>query len=138
MKKFALEMLTPERSFYEGEAESITVRALDGETELLAGHMPVVIGLKPAMIKINTGDETKICANGEGFCMVEGNVVYIMCQTLEWPEEIEYERVNKAIEEHTQLIKKASNSADYRLSKMTIERALARLRVKQFKDSDKK
>lgn len=138
MKKFRLEMLTPERSFFVGEAAGITVLAADGEREILASHMPVVIGLKPSMIKINTGEEIKICANGEGFAAVESDAVFVMCQTLEWPEEIEYERVNRAIEEHSEKLKEADNIADYRLHKMTIARAMARLKVKQFKDTIKK
>lgn len=138
MKKFHLEMLTPERGFFEGEVVSITVIAPDGEREILADHMPIVIGLKPAMLKINTGDEYKICANGEGFVKVEKEAVYVMCQTLEWPEEIEYDRVNRAIEEHTKKMEEAKSIADYRLSKMTIARAMARLKVKQFRENDKR
>ncbi len=135
MNKFHLEMLTPERSFFEGEVAGIILDAPDGEMEILADHQPIVIGVKPAMLKINTGDEFKICANGEGFVAVEKNRVYIMCQTLEWPEEIEYERVQRAIDEHTQKLEEAQSVADYRLSKMTIARAMARLKVKQFREN---
>lgn len=138
MKKFRLEMLTPERNFFSGEAESLTLKAPDGETEILAGHMPVVIGLKPDMIKINTGSEIKYCANGEGFAVVEGEKVFVMCQTFEWPEEIEYGRVRKAIEEHTEKMRRANTMADYRVSKMTIARAEARLKVKKFIDENKR
>lgn len=130
-------MLTPERSFFKGEVDGLIINAVDGEMEILADHMPVVIGLKPSMMKINDGEEYKICANGEGFVAVEKDAVFIMCQTLEWPEEIEYERVNRAIEEHTQKLKEAANIAEYRLSKMTIARAMARLKVKQIRENQK-
>ena len=137
MRKFRLEMLTPERSFFVGDVEGLVVTAPDGEREILANHMPIVIGVKPAMMRINTGEEVKICANGEGFVVVETDAVYIMCQTFEWPEEIELDRVNRAIEEHTKKLQEAKNMVDYRISKMTIARALARLKVKKFKDDNK-
>lgn len=136
MKKFRLEMLTPEKNFFSGDVVGLTVLSTDGEREILASYMPIVIALRPSMIKINNGEEIKICANGEGFLKVEKDAVYLMCQTLEWPEEIEIERVNKAIEEHTQKLKAAQTTADYRLSKMTIARAMARLKVVKFKDNN--
>lgn len=129
-------MLTPERSFFTGEVVGIILCPPDGEMEILADHEPMVIGLNPAMLKINTGDEYKICANGEGFAAVEKDRVFIMCQTMEWPEEIEYERVKRAIDEHTKKLEEAKSVADYNVSKMTIARAMARLKVKQFRDNN--
>jgi len=137
MNKFFLEMLTPERKFFSGEVASVTVAAEDGETEILASHAPVVIALVPGMIRISDGEEKKICANGEGFLLAEGEKVSIFCQTFEWPDEIEYDRVNRAIKEHTEKLKEAETSAEYRLSKMTIARAMARLKVKELIDKVK-
>ena len=36
------------------------------------------------------------------------------CQTMEWPEEIEINRVNRAIEEHQRKIREAKASANIR------------------------
>ncbi|MGN1042010.1 MAG: ATP synthase F1 subunit epsilon [Christensenellales bacterium] len=138
MKKFVLEMLTPERRFFLGEADSVVVKAVDGETEILADHVPVVIALVPDMVRIRKDGETLFCANGEGFVTVDKDKVFILCQTFEWPEEIEYERVNRAIREHTEKMREATDTADYRVSKMTIARAMARLKVKELKDNQKK
>lgn len=138
MKKYLLEMLTPERTFFKGEVDSVVVKAVDGETEILADHAPVVIGLVPDVIKLRTDEKTELCSNGEGFVMVNKDKVFIMCQTFEWPEEIEYDRVNRAIEEHTERMKEALDSADYRVSKMTIARAMARLKLMEIKDRIKK
>ena len=41
-KTFYLEILTPEKEFFKGEAESVIMPAIDGEYGVQAGHEPVV------------------------------------------------------------------------------------------------
>ena len=125
-----LEMITPERTFFKGEVNSIIVEASDGTYGILADHSPIVIGLEPSMIIIKIDDTLKIVANGEGFLEVRPDETIVLCQTMEWPEEIELSRVNKAIEEHEKKLRTAKSIAEYNVSKATIKRARARLKVK--------
>ncbi len=136
MKTFYLEMLTPERTFFSGKVEGITLTAQDGQVEILAHHAPVVVGMQPSIIWINIDGKRKYCANGEGFAVVKENKVYVMCQTMEWPEEIDDDRVKKAIEEHSRKLENAKSMAEYRLSEMTLSRAIARMKVKNTKPLD--
>ena len=128
MAEFRLEMITPERTFFEGDVESLTVVDDLGEQQFLAHHAPVVLGLRPAVMRMVVKGKTKYCANGEGFLTVTGEGAVLMCQTLEWPEEIDESRVNKAIEEHSVYLD-TTEGADYRFHKMTLDRAYARLKV---------
>ena len=128
MAEFKLEMITPERTFFTGNVESLTVVDDLGEQQFLANHAPVVIGLRPAVMRMKVNGETKYCANGEGFLTVTRDGAVLMCQTLEWPDEIDENRVNKAIEEHSVYLDTTSG-ADYRYHKMTVDRAYARLKV---------
>lgn len=126
-------MLTPEKVVFKGEAEMVVVKALDGEVGILAGHLPMVASLEPYMIRIKTGGEEKVLANGEGFMQVKPTEVLILCQTMEWPEEIELSRVQRAIEEHQAKLKNATSDAEYRLSRATLARAFARMAVKNYR-----
>ena len=45
MKTFRLEVLTPERQFFDGEVEQVIVEACDGRLSVLAGHAPMVAPL---------------------------------------------------------------------------------------------
>lgn len=123
-------MLTPEKTFFEGEITSLTVQSLDGSMGILAGHTPMVIGLEPSIITIRINDKIKSLANGEGFIVVRPDKTVVMCQTMEWPEDIEIKRVNKAIEEHERKLREAKSIAEYKLSKATLSRAFARLKLK--------
>ena len=129
MKKFRLRMLTPERTFFDGEVVSVTVVDNEGERQLLADYLSVVFPLRAAKIRIDDGRETKICANGEGFLTVEKDAVYVMCQTFEWPEEIELTRVNRAIEEHASKLTQEEDEQKRLYHEKTLERAQARLSV---------
>ena len=127
MKKFSLKMLTPERTFFDGEVVSVTVVDDKGELQLLADYLPVVVPLRAATIRIDDGNEKKICANGEGFLAVGEDAVYIMCQTYEWPEEIEIDRVNRAIAEHTEMLGQSMDEYKKTFHELTLDRAHARL-----------
>lgn len=133
MSKFLLEMLTPEKTFFVGEVDMLTVEALDGELGILAGHAPMVIALDPSMIRIKIGNEQKILANGEGFLQISPSGVTVLCQTMEWPEDIELERVQRAIEEHSNKLKQHLSVAEYKISSATLMRALARMTVKNLR-----
>ncbi len=130
MKKFMLEMLTPEKTFFIGEVHSVIVQSVDGLFGILAKHSPVVIGLEPGMISLRTDNEEKVLANSEGFVKVSPDKTVILCQTMEWPEEIEINRVKRAIKENQRRVREAKSIAEYKLSKATLSRAFARLKVK--------
>ncbi|MDR3217229.1 MAG: ATP synthase F1 subunit epsilon [Clostridiaceae bacterium] len=134
MKPFRVEMLTPERTFFDGEAESLIIETSDGQLGILAGHAPIAIGLQPASVVLKVaGGKERIAAHGEGFVVVRPDKTVILCQTMEWPEEIELARVKRAIDEHEQKLKNARNDIEIGLSKATIARAFARLKVLQKK-----
>ncbi len=136
MSTFYLEMLTPEKTFFAGEVDSIIIDAEDGQRQILANHAPIVVGLHSSMMWVISGGVHRNCANGEGFVIVEKNRVYVLCQTMEWPEDIDEARVNRAIEEHSIKLENAKNINEYELSKMTLMRAIARLKTKDTKNRD--
>ncbi|MDR0695972.1 MAG: ATP synthase F1 subunit epsilon [Christensenellaceae bacterium] len=128
-RKFQIEILTPEKTFFEGELESLVVETAEGLIGILAGHSPLVIGLIPGVVKMNTGDKELIAVNSEGFVEVRSEKTVVLCQTMEWPEEVEPNRVAKAIEEHERILRQAKSATEYKLSRATLARAFARMRV---------
>ncbi|MDR2267771.1 MAG: ATP synthase F1 subunit epsilon [Christensenellaceae bacterium] len=127
--KFPIEILTPEKSFYEGEVESLIVETSNGSIGILAGHAPLVIGLTPGVIEMKVNGEKLTAVNGQGFAEVRPEKTVLLCQTMEWPEEVEPNRVARAIEEHERILRQARSATEYKLSKATLARAFARMRV---------
>ena len=60
MNKFNLGILAAERSFYEGECQSLVVPITDGFLGIQAHHNNTVAAVVPGPIKFTTGDGDKI------------------------------------------------------------------------------
>jgi F-type H+-transporting ATPase subunit epsilon len=129
MNKYAIEILTPEKTFFEGEIESLTVETVEGQIGIWAGHSPLVIGLIPAIITMKFDNKVLIAVNSEGFVEVRPKKVIVLCQTMEWPNEVEPNRVARAIEEHERILRQSKSITEYKLSKATLARAFARMKI---------
>lgn len=59
-KSFRLQMLRPDKQFYEGDVVSLTVSEPDGKITLLPGHMPMFINITTSMAALTEAEgETK-------------------------------------------------------------------------------
>lgn len=65
-----VEVLTPRKKEFEGEAETIILSALSGEIAVLPGHAPLISVLGPGRIKIKT-------ANEEIFIQISGGILQV-------------------------------------------------------------
>ena len=50
-RQFHLEIVTPDRQFFIGEAQELTVPAIDGSLGVMAGHEPAVTALEPGELR---------------------------------------------------------------------------------------
>jgi F-type H+-transporting ATPase subunit epsilon len=48
-----LEIITPEREIFKGEAEAVQFPGLDGSFQVLNGHAPIISALTAGEVKIN-------------------------------------------------------------------------------------
>ena len=86
-KSFRLEVITPERLFYEGDVEMVIVRTLLGYEGFLANHSWACKLLDTGVLKIKeTGaKEFKIAAITGGFIDVKDRII-IFTDAAEWPD----------------------------------------------------
>jgi F-type H+-transporting ATPase subunit epsilon len=70
---FAVALVTPEGSAFEGEAEMLIVPGADGEIGVLARHAPLVAMLKAGSTRVHVrrGQDVREFATGPGFFKVE-------------------------------------------------------------------
>ena len=54
-----LEIITPDKKLFEGEAKSLTVPGSEGLLGVLNNHAPMVASLKKGIVKVITTSETK-------------------------------------------------------------------------------
>lgn len=135
INEFFLEMITPDRLFFEGNVESLTFVATTGEMGILYNASPIVTALKAGILKIKQNDKWMEASNGEGFVEVRPKKVIIMTQSAEWPYELNLNKVQTDISTMTDVLKKEQSLREYKLAKAQLARHFARLRLKN-KDID--
>jgi len=69
-KLFNAKILTPEREFFDGDVEAVTLSAPDGSVTVLADHAPLIMPVAVGTIKLKIDDEWRESANSEGFMEV--------------------------------------------------------------------
>ena len=75
-----LEILTPEKKLYSGEATSVTLPGVDGSFQILNRHAPIISALGKGMIKYKTGSETKTLTISGGFVENVKNKVIVLVE----------------------------------------------------------
>ncbi|MFS0555744.1 F0F1 ATP synthase subunit epsilon [Brevibacillus sp. 179-C9.3 HS] len=130
MSKMTVEVVTPERVVYSGQAEMVIARGLQGEIGIMPNHVPLVTPLKTAPVRIKTeGDkEVKMAVSG-GFMEVRGDKVTILAETAEMPGDIDVERAKSAKERAEKRLAEKYAELDVKRAERALQRAMARLDV---------
>ncbi len=133
MSTFFLEVLTPERKFFSGEAEGVVFKSVDGEMGVLAQHAPTVVAVDVGPLKINAQGEWKEALVTEGFAKIMPDKVVILTDTAEYPEEIDINRAKAAKDRAQERLQKQLSQIEYVRSKAALARAMARLKITKQK-----
>lgn len=129
MAKFILEIVTPDRVFYKGEADMIIVRGIEGELGILKDHEPFVTPLQIGKVKIKVDGQFKSAALSQGYIEVLDEKVVILSDTAEWPEEIDVERAEKARERAVKRLEQKQEDLDILRAEIALKKATTRLGI---------
>jgi F-type H+-transporting ATPase subunit epsilon len=126
---FALSVVSPQGTVFQGRAVAVTVPGADGELSVLAGHMPLVAGLADGEVRVKTAErETSIAITG-GFLRVRRDGVTILSDFAAEAESIEVARVEEARERARRLLAEAKERRDVVLLERDFHRAILQLKV---------
>ncbi len=124
-----LEIVTPEKKFYSGPAESIIMPAIDGQYGVQPGHEPVVTALEPGTVRYCVDDVWNEVVVSMGFAEVMPDYVVLLVDTAERPDEIDRARAKRALERAEERMRQKQSIQEYYHSKAAIARAMARLKA---------
>ena len=137
MKSFRLEILSPERAFYDGDCLSLTVPISDGMLGIMAGRAPLTAAIPDGEVVFTLPDgKRRICAVADGMVDVSASGVRILCESALAPEEIDEEMERRAMEDARLALAERMAYKDYLLTELTFARAFNNLRVKQRGQTD--
>jgi F-type H+-transporting ATPase subunit epsilon len=75
-----LEIITPDKTLFEGTAKSVTLPGTGGGFQLLENHAPIISTLASGNIKIETEKDTQLIAINSGVVEMLKNKVIILAE----------------------------------------------------------
>lgn len=128
---FKVEIITPDRVFYVGEATMIEFTTADGEIGVYKDHIPLTTVLAPGIVTITNKDEVKEAAVHAGFAEILGDKVTLLAEIAEWPDEIDERRAEAAKTRAEERIAAKSSDIDVARAEYALRKALVRIEIKQ-------
>ena len=129
-RNFDLEIITPDRVFYKGEASMIEFNTTEGEIGVYKDHIPLTVIIKPGVLTI-TSEEKKTAALHSGFATIMQEKITILAEVIEWEDEIDLNRAQAAKERAEERLRKNQENIDMARAEAALLRALARINAKK-------
>ena len=132
MATFHLQIVTPDRRVFDGEAEKIIVRTLGGDVCILARHIDYAAPLGIGVARMTDAEgNTRTAACSGGMIGVSAGEVRVMATTFEWAEDIDLARAERAQQAAKEKLAAIDNhDKEFAVVEAKLKRALARINVK--------
>ncbi len=128
--KFHLEIVTPDKVFYDDEVEMVIARTTEGDLGVLAGHIATVAPLKISKLRIKQSEGYKEAAIAGGFIKVAKDSTTIIVDSAEWPDDIDIQRAESAKERaEKRLNASGTGGIDTVRAEIALKKALNRIEV---------
>lgn len=133
MSEFNLEIVTPDKKFFEGKAEMVIVRGIDGDLAVLKGRTAIATPLKIGKIRVIQGGEERIGSVVDGYITVLNDDVTIVTDAAEWADEIDVDRARAAKERAESRLKSVQTDINATKAEAALKRAINRLEVSKLR-----
>ena len=127
---FYLEIMTPLKQFFQGQAEAIIMPATDGDFSVHVGHEPAAVAVDPGTARFCVEGQWKEVIVGQGFAEVMPDYVILMASSAERPEEIDLHRAEEMAAEARAELKAKRSAQEQAIANARIARAISRIHVK--------
>lgn len=131
MKSFKVHILAADKTFYDGECESLIIPTSSGQYGILADHSNTITALVPGTLTYRKpGSSDEIAAVSAGLCKIENGEVLVLTDSAERPDQIDEIRAKIAADEAKEAMLQKQSYREYKSTQLMLARNIARLRVK--------
>ena len=124
---FKVEIISPERAFYEGMVDFLELTTSDGAIGVYKNHIPMTNVLMPGVVTLHEEAGEKVAAVHAGFVVIMPDKVTIMAEIAEWPDEIDINRAEEARIRAERRLNEGGDSIDKDRAELALKRALVRI-----------
>jgi len=129
MRTYLLEIVTPDKNFFEGEVEMAIVRTTEGDIGILKDHEPVVAPVSVGAIRVKIDGEFRDAACSGGFLTIDSERVIVITDAAEWADEIDINRAKDSADRAAKRLEESYDELDVLRAKVSMERAMNRIRL---------
>lgn len=131
MSTFHLQVVTPDGCLFDGQAERVVCRTIEGDVCILARHSNycTALGMGDAHVVDEAGNTRHAACMG-GMLSVMNGEVRLVATTWEWADQIDKERAARAKEKAEHLLEQKNlDERELELAQARLKRALVRSSV---------
>ena len=122
-----LKIITPDKEFYNGEADFVEFTTVEGDIGIYPKHVPTTVVIAPGVLRIHKNKEVRTAALHSGFAEILGHKITILVEAVEWPEDIDKNRAEAA---KIRAERKLSDDAgDISKAELALKRSVLRIRM---------
>ncbi|MGN0367405.1 MAG: ATP synthase F1 subunit epsilon [Wujia sp.] len=130
MSTFKLKIIACNRVFFDGDCRLLVFPGYDGEVGVMAHHESMTAIVSVGEIRYQLADGTvQYAVVSEGFLKFEDNEATVIVFSAERPDEIDQARAQAAFERAKEQLQQKQSAVEYRLSTMSMAKAMARMRA---------
>ncbi|MCR4640958.1 MAG: ATP synthase F1 subunit epsilon [Lachnospiraceae bacterium] len=126
---FALKVVTPERIFFEGDAEMLEFNTTEGEIGIYKNHVPMTVIVAPGVMVMTLPEGEKKAALHAGFVEILQDRVTVLAELIEWPDEIDLDRAESAGQRARERIAARGDDVDLDRAEAALKRSIARIQT---------
>ncbi len=126
-KTFLLEVITPDRVFYEGNCEFLELTTREGEIGIYPEHVATTCILAPGVMNIHENGEEKKAAIHTGFVEILADRITVLAEAAEWPSEIDIKRAEAAKQRAEERLSRGDADLDAIRAELALRKAIARI-----------
>jgi len=124
-------IMAPDRVVLDIDAEEVVLPTTTGLIGVLANHTPLVTGIDMGVMLLREQAEWSAIALLRGFAFIQDDVVTILVNEAEFPEDITADEAQAAFAEAEAELAKAQSKKEIYLAELKCKRARVRYQVTQ-------
>lgn len=128
--QFSLSVVAPDRKVVDEQVVSVTAPGTEGYLGVLAGHIPMIVSLKPGLLEYRTAtNQDHFVAIDGGFMEISGNQVIVLAEGAQLATEVDLKQAEAELEEARKALRGESSKLSSEEAAEAMERAITRIRA---------
>lgn len=131
-EKLHLKVATPDCIKFDNDADMVIMRCITGDMGIMPKHEACSAVLDYGILRIvDDGSEKRMAVFG-GMAQVKDDMVTIIANDAQWPEDIDLEQAESLRDSTSRLITEHSEDVEIQKEQVTLRRALVQIEVSAY------